>query len=790
MREALPRAARGACRGVRLVLAAMGPKMCRLAGSQYDGAFFNWMTPGFAAVGARATSRPARRAGAARRRSSATSARRSATDAAERLAKEEAFYRDLHDGYRNHFDRLDEPEGTVGVAAADARRGPARARRLRRRSTSTVVRGLASATVEAMTARRRGCGAVASCDVRRRSPRLGRLAALRRPRRARRAGPEAAARPRRAAGSPTRSGRVVILHGFNMVYKVGSYRARRHRLRRATTPASCAATASTRSGSGSSTRALEPEPPGAEWPRLRRGLPAQHRPHRAHARAAADLHPARLPPGPLQRALRGRGLARLGRRSTTASRPSRRPAFPPTTSSTPGLQPRLRQLLGQRRGRGPRPPGRLRRRLAPRRRQASATALRDGLRPPQRALAGLGLRPTAALRPGGCPTFDTTTLTAVLTERVIDAIRAVDHRDADLLRAARHLRLRRRHAPSATPAIPRAGFSFHVYCLPGAFGGPASGPACEPLEELVFDNADDARRAETGDVPFLTEFGATDDLDAIERIVAPRRRPHGLLAVLALLRLRRPDHRGPGRPGARPRPAQAAARRQRQAREAAVLARPYPRAVAGTPQRFGFDPDTRASSSPTRGAHCPPATTPAAQAARHRGLPAPRIQYPRAVPRSTPTGAEVVSDRALDQGAAPRSATAGRIDRVELDRSLPSSRPSPSRSVGRQVLVPVAERAERRPELALGAPRSRASRRCRARRARRSSASAAGSRPGRGSSSRASGISRSLRVSSARSPMTTTQRGWTIAISSTRRSTHSSAASAGSETGHLTQRVP
>ena len=40
-------------------------------------------------------------------------------DAAERLAKEESFYRDLHAGYRNHFDRLGEPEGTVGVAAAD-----------------------------------------------------------------------------------------------------------------------------------------------------------------------------------------------------------------------------------------------------------------------------------------------------------------------------------------------------------------------------------------------------------------------------------------------------------------------------------------------------------------------------------------------------------------------------------------------------------------------------------------------------------------------------------------------
>ena len=27
----------------------MGPKMCELAGAEYDGAFFNWMTPGFAA---------------------------------------------------------------------------------------------------------------------------------------------------------------------------------------------------------------------------------------------------------------------------------------------------------------------------------------------------------------------------------------------------------------------------------------------------------------------------------------------------------------------------------------------------------------------------------------------------------------------------------------------------------------------------------------------------------------------------------------------------------------------
>ena len=35
--------------GVRLVLAAMGPKMCEFAGANFDGVFFNWMSSEFAA---------------------------------------------------------------------------------------------------------------------------------------------------------------------------------------------------------------------------------------------------------------------------------------------------------------------------------------------------------------------------------------------------------------------------------------------------------------------------------------------------------------------------------------------------------------------------------------------------------------------------------------------------------------------------------------------------------------------------------------------------------------------
>jgi alkanesulfonate monooxygenase SsuD/methylene tetrahydromethanopterin reductase-like flavin-dependent oxidoreductase (luciferase family) len=149
MREALPEL-RERLAGVRLVLAAMGPKMSALAGSSYDGAFFNWMTPEFAAGARRRVEEGAAEAG--REPPPVFGYVRTAVgpDAAERLAKEEAFYRDLHAGYRSHFDRLAAPEGTVGVAAADAedaQRGLAAYTAL----DTTVVRGLASANVDAMT---------------------------------------------------------------------------------------------------------------------------------------------------------------------------------------------------------------------------------------------------------------------------------------------------------------------------------------------------------------------------------------------------------------------------------------------------------------------------------------------------------------------------------------------------------------------------------------------------------------------------------------------------------------
>jgi alkanesulfonate monooxygenase SsuD/methylene tetrahydromethanopterin reductase-like flavin-dependent oxidoreductase (luciferase family) len=149
MRESLPEL-RERLPGVRLVLAAMGPRMCALAGAEFDGAFFNWMTPEFAADARAKVEAGAAEAG--REPPPVFGYVRTAVgdEAGGRLAKEESFYRDLHDGYRNHFDRLAAPEGTVGVAAPDPTAAQAQIAAYAALDV-VVVRGLASATVDAMT---------------------------------------------------------------------------------------------------------------------------------------------------------------------------------------------------------------------------------------------------------------------------------------------------------------------------------------------------------------------------------------------------------------------------------------------------------------------------------------------------------------------------------------------------------------------------------------------------------------------------------------------------------------
>jgi alkanesulfonate monooxygenase SsuD/methylene tetrahydromethanopterin reductase-like flavin-dependent oxidoreductase (luciferase family) len=150
MRDALPEL-REALPGVKLALAAMGPKMSAFGGASFDGVFTNWMTPQSAELARERIHAGAAEAG--REQPPVLGYVRTAVgeDAGERLDKEESFYRNLHQGYRSHFDRIDEPQGTVGVVAPD-REGAQRQLAEYEALDVVVVRGLASANVEAMTA--------------------------------------------------------------------------------------------------------------------------------------------------------------------------------------------------------------------------------------------------------------------------------------------------------------------------------------------------------------------------------------------------------------------------------------------------------------------------------------------------------------------------------------------------------------------------------------------------------------------------------------------------------------
>ena len=113
LREVLPQE-------VRVVVAAMGPKMCALAGAEADGVFVNWMTPAKAAWARERVHEGAAEAGRSDPPPVFGYVRVAIGDgAAERLRKEESFYRQLHQGYIRHFEALDAPEGTVGIAAED-----------------------------------------------------------------------------------------------------------------------------------------------------------------------------------------------------------------------------------------------------------------------------------------------------------------------------------------------------------------------------------------------------------------------------------------------------------------------------------------------------------------------------------------------------------------------------------------------------------------------------------------------------------------------------------------------
>jgi len=189
----------------------------------------------------------------------------------------------------------------------------------------------------------------------------------------------------------------------------------------------------------------------------------------------------------------------------------------------------------------------------------------------------------------GCPAFDRTAM-APFYRRVIEAIRGVERRHTIFYEP--HV-LFNFGSDTNLPDLgdPNLGFSFHNYCLTGLVQGASGG--CEELEEMVFDNAD-AHSARTGDSLMLSEFGATDDLATIERVVESADRHMVSWQEWHYCGCDDPTTQGPG-------DLQALVRDPRKPPHGAnvlrdklrTLARPYPQAIAGTPRSFDFDPQSR-----------------------------------------------------------------------------------------------------------------------------------------------------------------------------------------------------
>jgi endoglycosylceramidase len=185
----------------------------------------------------------------------------------------------------------------------------------------------------------------------------------------------------------------------------------------------------------------------------------------------------------------------------------------------------------------------------------------------------------ACARYEGCPRFDDEVLDPFFATVGAGARRGDPAR---LVFAEPHVIFNAGAASSVdAPASGASGFSFHAYCEEGP-----GLPPCAERRGRAFDNAEAVARR-TGMALLMTEFGATDDLaeiDRVARLADERMVPwmawalwnHDPFAARPHEGLLRDLDRGVG-------PANV------KQGKLEVLARPHPRAVAGTPLAWSWD---------------------------------------------------------------------------------------------------------------------------------------------------------------------------------------------------------
>ena len=101
----------------RIVVAAMRPRLCRLGGAIADGVLLNWMLPAQAAQARRWVHEGADQAGRAAPVVASYVRVAVGSDSRQRLRDEESYYRNINEDHRQHFEAMDVPLGSVGVAA-------------------------------------------------------------------------------------------------------------------------------------------------------------------------------------------------------------------------------------------------------------------------------------------------------------------------------------------------------------------------------------------------------------------------------------------------------------------------------------------------------------------------------------------------------------------------------------------------------------------------------------------------------------------------------------------------
>jgi len=189
------------------------------------------------------------------------------------------------------------------------------------------------------------------------------------------------------------------------------------------------------------------------------------------------------------------------------------------------------------------------------------------------------------VNPAGCPAFDAEL--AAFYHRVDVALRAADRRT--LIWYEPNV-LFNDGANTTLGALgdPRAGFAFHDYCLSEPQTHSPSG--CDTSDNLVFANAL-AHVGQTGEALMMSEFGSTTDVAYLDDMLARADREMVPWLEWAYCACHSPTDTG--QPGIVVDPAKPPRGANLVLPTLHALVEPFPQVIAGTPLAWGFDRGSR-----------------------------------------------------------------------------------------------------------------------------------------------------------------------------------------------------